>query len=61
MEQDALHEEASRIWSVEKRGEKRGADAANRRNAKNLKMKGYPVSDIAEITGLSANQIASLG
>ena len=60
MEQDALHEEASRLWSAEKRGEKRGADTANRRNAKRMRMKGYPVSDIAEITGLSISEISNL-
>ena len=54
MEQDALHEEASRLWNAEKRG----ADAEKRRNAKSIRMKGYPVSDIADITGLSANEIA---
>ena len=60
MEQDALHEEASRIWSAEIRGEKRGAEAEKRRNAKSMKIKGYPVADIAEITGLSTSEIINL-
>ena len=56
MEQDALHEEASLLWSAEKRG----ADTANRSNAKRMRMKGYPVSNIAEITGLSISEISNL-
>ena len=64
MEQDALHEEASRLRNAEKRGEKRGEERGERneklRNAKNMKMKGYPLADIADITGLTLKDINAL-
>ena len=60
MEQDAKHEEASRLKRAEERGEKRGVEIANQQNAAKMKSKGYPVTEIAEITGLSPSQIAAL-
>lgn len=72
MEQDEKHEEASRLKKAEERGEKRGekrgkeiglrrgVEMANQQNAAKMKSKGYPVAEIAEITGLSPSQIAAL-
>ena len=38
----------------------KGHDSANRKNAKAMKEKHYPVEDISEITGLSGDEIAAL-
>ena len=40
--------------------ERRGRDEANRENARKMKVKGYAIEDIAEITGLTAEEIAQL-
>ena len=64
MEQDALHEEASRLWSAEKRGEKRGeklgVNAEKRRNAKSMKLEGITVDVISRVTGLPVSEISNL-
>ena len=40
--------------------ERRGRDEANRENARRMKAKGYAVEDIAEITGLTVEEIEGL-
>ena len=40
--------------------ERRGRDEANRENARKMKVEGYAIEDIAEITGLTAEEIAQL-
>ena len=37
-----------------------GRDEKNRENARKMKEKGYPTGDIAEITGLTPEEIESL-
>ena len=64
MEMFAKHEEATRLQAAteraEKRGERRGEERGIAITAAKMKEKGYPVADIAEITGLSPSQIAAL-
>lgn len=72
MEMFAKHEEATRLQAATERAEKRGERRGERRGEKRgeergiaitaakMKEKGYPVADIAEITGLSPSQIAAL-
>ena len=41
-------------------GEAIGAEKASRENARKMKAKGYPIEDVAEITGLTAEEITAL-
>ena len=41
-------------------GETKGRAETNIANALKMKVKGYPIEDIAEITGLTADEIAAL-
>jgi predicted transposase/invertase (TIGR01784 family) len=47
-----------------KRGEKRGVDKGikegKREDARRMKARGYPVEDIVDITGLSAEEVEKL-
>jgi predicted transposase/invertase (TIGR01784 family) len=44
----------------EERGEKRGEMQKAREDARRMKARGYPVEDIVEITGLSAEEVEKL-
>lgn len=56
----AEHDLASRIEYHEKKGRAEGREEVNIENARIMLLKGYPLSDIAEITGLSENQISAI-
>ena len=60
MYQDARRDEATRIAVAEQKAEAKAVDKTHREDAKRMKVKNYPVSDIAEITGLSIAEIDAL-
>ena len=60
---DAIRVEQAFVDEAEIRygiGIKKGVKDANLNNARKMKAKGYAVEDIAEITGLTAEEISSL-
>ena len=60
MYQDARRDEATRIVVAEQKARAEERAKAKENMAKGMKMKKYPVSDIAEITGLSVSEIDAL-
>ena len=46
--------------TAEKKGEAKGRDARSAEIARNMKKKGYDLADIAEMTGLSPEEIERL-
>ena len=60
MYQDARRDEATRIAVAEQKARADEREKAKENMAKGMKMKKYPVSDIAEITGLSVSEIDAL-
>ena len=48
------------MTGAEQKGRAEGIEEAKRENALRMKTKGYPVEDIAEITGLDAETINGL-
>ena len=50
-------------WAIEKgleKGRKEGIEIERLKNARGMKAKGYPLEDIAQITGLSVEEIQKL-
>ena len=49
------------VNSAERRGREEGRKDAKHEAARKMKAKGYPIAEIAEITGLSPEEIENLG
>ena len=60
MEQDAIRDENSRLDFARREGERKGIMEGILQSAVRMKAKGYSLSDIADITGLSISEISAI-
>ena len=68
LREKALHDEASALSTARKEGREEGRAEGREEgraeavlaHARLMKGKGYPIADIAEITGLTSEQVAQL-